>query len=74
MTHTPDTIIYSSVVTRETVHATLTIAAFNEIEVIAADVLNTHIMAPNREKTWTVLGLEFGDDAGKSDNSQSALQ
>ena len=66
MTHTPDTIIYFSVVIRETVHSALTIAALYDPEVKAADVLNAHVMASNREKVWTVLGLEFGDDAGKS--------
>ena len=33
---------------------------------LAADILNAYAMAPNHEKIWTVLGPEFGDDAGKS--------
>ena len=37
-----------------------------DLEVEAVDVLNTYVIAPNREKIWTVLGLEFGDSAGKS--------
>ena len=66
MTHTPDTITYSSVVTRETVCIALTMAALHDLEVKAANVLNAYVTAPNHEKIWTVLGPEFGDDAGKS--------
>ena len=64
MTHTLDVITYISVVTRETVHITLTMAALHYLEVKAADMLNGYVMAPNREKIWTLLGPEFGDDAG----------
>ena len=62
----PDTITYSSVVIREKVHIALTMAALYYLEVKAADVLNTYVTTPNREKIWTVLDPEFGDDAGKS--------
>ena len=41
-------------------------AALNDLEIKAANVLNAHVMAPNNEKILTVLGPEFGDDAGKS--------
>ena len=40
--------------------------ALHDLGVKAAVILNTYIMAPNREKICIVLGLEFGDDAGKS--------
>jgi hypothetical protein len=30
-----------------------------------ADIENAYLMAPIAEKVWTVLGPEFGDDAGK---------
>jgi hypothetical protein len=30
-----------------------------------ADIENTYLMAPLTEKVWTVVGPEFGDDAGK---------
>ena len=66
MTHTSDIITYSSVFTRETVCIALTMAALHALAVKAADVLNAHVMAPTRKKIWTVLGPEFGDDAGKS--------
>ena len=35
------------------------------IDFKAADLLNVYVMAPNCEKIWTVVGPEFGDDAGK---------
>ena len=66
MTHIPDTITYSKVVTRETVYIGFTMAVLHDLEVKAADVLNAYVTAPNHEKKWTVLGPEFGDDAGKS--------
>eukprot|EP00804_Cyclotella_cryptica_P011569 CCRYP_012075-RA/>CCRYP_012075-RA protein AED:0.42 eAED:0.45 QI:0/0/0/1/0/0/2/0/162 len=43
----------------------LLIAALNDIDIWAADVLNAYITAPCREKIWTTLGKEFGDDYGR---------
>ena len=62
------TITYASVVSRETVRLALTIAAItiNDLEVKVDDVLNAYITAPITEKVWTILGPEFGPDAGKS--------
>ena len=54
MTNTLDTIMYSSVVTRETVCITLTVAVLHDLEVKAPDILNAHVMAPNHEKIWRV--------------------
>ena len=50
VTHTLDVTTYLTVVTRETVHIALTIAALPDLEVKAADVLNAYVMASNREK------------------------
>ena len=66
ITNTLDTKTQFSVVTRETGCIALTMVALHDQEVKATDVLNTYVMAPNHEKIWTVLGPEFGDDAGKS--------
>ena len=44
----------------------LTMAALHDLEVKEAEVLNTHVTAPNREKISTGQGTEFGIDAGKS--------
>jgi len=64
-TEAPATLTYASVVSRETVRVALTIAALNALEVKAADVEGAYLTAPNIEKIWTVLGPEFGPDAGK---------
>ena len=50
-------------VARETVCIALTMVALHDLEVKAADA---YVMAPDREKIWTVLGQELGDDASKS--------
>jgi hypothetical protein len=65
-TKPPATITYASVVSRETVRLALTIASLNDLKVKVGDVLSTYITAPVKEKVWTVLGPEFGHDAGKS--------
>jgi len=41
-------------------------AALNDLEVKVGDVLNAYITAPITKKVWTVLGPEFGIDAGKT--------
>ena len=64
VTDAPPTITCASVVSRETVRIALTIAALNDLEVKVADILNAHVTAPVEEKIWTVLGPEFGADAG----------
>jgi len=53
------TITYASVVSQETMHLALTIAALNDLEVKVCNVLNAYITAPVKEKVWTVLGPEF---------------
>ncbi len=66
MTKAPASITYASVVSRETVCIALLMAALNDLNVKVWDVLNAYITAPITEKVWTVLGPEFGSDAGKS--------
>jgi hypothetical protein len=66
MTNATSTIMYASVVSRETVRIALLMAALNDLEVKAGDVLNANVTAPVTEKVWTVLGPEFGPDAGKN--------
>jgi hypothetical protein len=61
----PAVLTYASVVSRETVRIALTIAALNDLEVRGADIENAYITAPNRERVWTLLGPEWGPDAGK---------
>ncbi len=66
MTKAPGTITYASVVSRENIRIALLVAALNDLNVEVGDVLNTYITAPITKKVWTVLGPEFGIDAGKS--------
>ncbi len=66
MTKAPATIIYASVVSRETMRLALTFASLNDLEVKVGDVLNAYITAPVKEKVWTILGPQFGLDSGKS--------
>ena len=66
MTHSPDVITYSNVVTRETEHLVFIMAVLHDLEVKAAVVLNAFMTTPNRQKIWKVLCPEFGHDAGKS--------
>jgi hypothetical protein len=46
------------------VRVALTLAALNYFDVNMADIENAYLMAPITDKVWTVLGPEFGDDAG----------
>jgi hypothetical protein len=66
MTKAPATITYASVVSRETFCIAHLMAALNDLNVKVGDVLNAYITAPITKKIWTVLGPEFGIDAGKS--------
>jgi hypothetical protein len=64
-TDTPHAMTYASVVSRESVRITLTLAALNDLDVKMADIENAYLTAPITEKVCTVLGPEFGDDAVK---------
>jgi hypothetical protein len=47
------------------VRSALNLADLNDSDVKMADIENSHLMEPITEKVCTVLGPEFGDDAGK---------
>ncbi len=66
LTKAPATIIYASLVSRETVSLALTFASLNDLKVKVGNVLNAYITAPVKEKVWTILGPEFGLDSGKN--------
>ncbi|KAL7534701.1 hypothetical protein ACHAWF_008245 [Thalassiosira exigua] len=59
------TMSYASVVSPDTIHLALSIAALNDLKVKCGDVMNAYITAPVQEKIWTVLGPEFGKDEDK---------
>ena len=60
MTKAPATIMYATVVSRETVRILLMNVTQNDLEVNLGDILNAFVKAPVTEKVWTTLGLEFG--------------
>jgi hypothetical protein len=45
----------------------------NDLDVKMADIENAYLTALITEKVWTVLGPEFGDDAGKRELIVRAL-
>ncbi len=65
-TEAPATFTYASVVSHKTVRIALMLAALNDLQVKAGDVLNAYITAPVKEKVWTILRPEYGNNSGKS--------
>jgi hypothetical protein len=59
-TDAPDSITYSSVVTRDSVRIGFLIAALNDLDILAAEVGNAYLQAPAREKVHTTAGPGFG--------------
>ena len=64
-TKTPAAMTYSSVVSRDSVRIALTIAALNDLDVLACDIQNAYLCADCRERIWTRAGPEFGSEAGQ---------
>jgi hypothetical protein len=62
MTDPPKDAVFSSVVTRDSVRIAFTMAALNDLEVLAGDVQNAYLNAPTKEKCWFRAGPEFGAD------------
>jgi hypothetical protein len=60
VTDTPTQLIYSSVVTRESMRIEFLIAAINDLQIFSADIGNAYLCAPCREKIHTTAGPEFG--------------
>ena len=63
---TPQSITYSTVVSRDSVRILLTVAALNDIDVMGCDVQNAFLTAKNTEKHWMRAGPEFGHEQGKN--------
>jgi hypothetical protein len=62
LTDPPASITYASVVSRDQYAFAFTIAALNNLDVQAADILNAYLTSPCDEKVWTILGPEFGPE------------
>ena len=65
MTETPKCMTYSSVIGREIVYISLTIAALNNLQVKLGDAIIAYVTEPCSENIWTILGKEYGADQGK---------
>ena len=63
-TEVPSSITYSSVVSRDSARIALTIAALNNLDVLACDIQNAYLTAHFRENIWTRTGPEFGSESG----------
>jgi hypothetical protein len=72
-TYTPHAMTYANGVSRESVMIAPTLTALNDMDVKMADIENAYLTAPITEKVWTVLGPEFGDEAGKRTLIETAL-
>ena len=60
VTELPSSITYSLVVSRDSVRIALTIAALNDLSILACDIQNAYLSAPCREKIYCIAGPEFG--------------
>ena len=56
--------LYSSVISKDSVRIILTIAALNDLDILAADVQNVYLNALTKEKVYLMAGLEFGPSVG----------
>ena len=65
MTETPESLTYSSVVSRDSIRIAFLIAGLNDLDVLAGDVTNAYLNAPCREKIWFEGKIETGNDCGK---------
>lgn len=64
-TQTPSAVTYSTVVSRDSVRILLLVAALNNLDVQGADIQNTYLTAPKKEKLWMRAGPEFGELEGR---------
>ncbi len=61
-TEPPNSLTYSSVVSRESVKIAFLIAALNDLDIMSCDIGNAYLNAKCREKIWFVAGAECGPD------------
>ena len=62
----PLSLIYLSVISRDSVRIALTIASLNDLEVMACDIQNAYLTAQCSEKIWTTAGPEFVSESGQT--------
>lgn len=57
--------VYSSVVSRDSVRIAFFIPALDDLNILAADVTNAYLNAPVKERIRFIGGRECGEDQGK---------
>ena len=62
MTEAPNSLTYSSVVSRECVKIAFLLAALNDLDLMACNIGNAYLNAKYRERIWFVAGPECGPD------------
>lgn len=65
MTESPSSLTQSSVISRDSVRVTITIAALNGLSTWSCDIRNAYLTATCREKIWTVAYPKFGSRRGQ---------
>ena len=63
-TTAPASITYSPVVSRDSARIALTIAALNDLDILACYTQSSYLTEVCREKIWTRAGPEFGSEEG----------
>ena len=64
-TEAPSSIIYSTVVSMDSVWIAFMIAVLNGLDIMSCDLDNAYLNATNREKIWFEGGIECGEYKGK---------
>ena len=64
MTEAPNSLTYSSVVSRESVKIAFLVAALNGLDIMSCDIGNAYLNAKCQEHIWFVAGPECGDLQG----------
>ena len=64
-TSAPKSLVYSTVVSRDSVRIAFLIAALNNLSVVSCDIQNAYLAVPCREKFYYNAGPEFDGDEGK---------
>ena len=62
MTVPPNSLTYSSVVSRESIKIAFLIAALNGLDLMSCDIGNAYLNAKCQEKIWFVAGAKCGPD------------
>lgn len=62
MTSAPNSLTYSSVVSRESVKIAFLVAALNDLDIMSCNIGNAYLNAPCWERIWFVAGVECGPD------------